>query len=1176
MSTPTTQNRSWYILLPLLMLALVFALAFLMAGSGAAQDAQDFSVLGGGVQISDSLDDGTLREAKRSHRLIVQLASPPLAQYMARNGQMELNAQSPDAQSYVAQIEAEQATAISAMAQALPGATVSTYINELEQEVEATYQITFNGFAVDPGEMDTEEARRILRQLPGVTGVYYDYAYYPDLYASLDLIDAPDLWGEAEVGGRENAGAGVKFASVDGGIHHEAPMFDGTGWSYPPGYPLGETENTNGKIIVSRVYFRTWDPPIPEDSFAWPAVGATSHGVHTSSTAVGNVVTDAEYLGAPLPTMSGVAPGAWAMSYRVFYNSVTGDGSFYTAEGIAAIEDAVADGADVINNSWGGGPGSIGGEGDPLDTALRNAVQAGVFVSMSAGNAGPGLGTGDHPSEDYINVAATTKPGAYAAGELSVTAPEPVTTTLQNIPFAPAGFGDPLPYGTVVSYTFISSMSVDPANVEGCSPFPANAFDGVAALIRRGTCDFSQKVYYAQQAGAEFAIIYNHATGGDGLVNMGAGAFADQVTIPSLFIGNTAGEAMVDWYATHGDDSEVTLDLVAFAVPGNPADYVIDFSSRGPSAAGGLKPDIAAPGVNIMAQGYDPAAAGTEAEHLGYGQASGTSMASPHIAGSAAVILQARPDWSPAQIKSALMTTSVYTNIYNADSSVALPLDIGAGRVDLTNVTDPGVILDPPSAGFGYVVQGSDPISQEIQVTSVAATSQTYALSTITFGTDFDDEITSFGFSVSPASITLSPGETETIVITFDPDDAMGIGEAQGYVVMDGSSYDAHMPVWARVQMPDEATADVLILDSDFSPLDLDPPEFLDYLWYYTSTLTNLGISYDVWDALDNAGQDVSVPEPAVLASYDAVIYFTGDFYLPNGSFTVPTPLTEQDTNRLVEYANNGGVIIAMGQDAASVLQDTFLLEAIFGVESLQDSVTDENLPNLPVVPYGEGPPAFDDIVLDLSGSGDGAANQYYIEELEPQDDSLDNIEGEPDVYQELLRYPGPYNIEEGLVGIAHRDQPTLEYPTIGYLGRSIFTSFGLEGVNNDTDTTTREELIATFLAWAMDEPEASIEVLPYPEGSEVTVFEASVTSPISGTTGFRYRWDFGDGSAYAGPFESAMASHDYALCGSYTVRVEVVDSWGNSAIGSTEVTVTEDCEYLIYMPFVQVFADEP
>src|SRR5690606_31526042 len=150
-------------------------------------------------------------------------------------------------------------------------------------------------------------------------------------------------------------------------------------------------------------------------------------------------------------------------------------------------------------------------------------------------------------------------------------------------------------------------------------------FDGVAAVISRGTCEFGVKVLNAENAGAEFVIVYNNA--GDDLISMGPGAVGDQVTISSIFIGQTAGEAIVDWYDTNGTDSEFTLDLIAFPIPGNPADYVIDFSSRGPSAAGGLKPDIAAPGVNIMAQGYDPANAGTEAEHLGYGQASGTSMA---------------------------------------------------------------------------------------------------------------------------------------------------------------------------------------------------------------------------------------------------------------------------------------------------------------------------------------------------------------------------------------------------------------------------------------------------------------------------------------------------------------------------------------------------------------------
>src|SRR5690606_12428571 len=103
-------------------------------------------------------------------------------------------------------------------------------------------------------------------------------------------------------------------------------------------------------------------------------------------------------------------------------------------------------------------------------------------------------GNGDHPSEEYINIAATTKRGAYAAGELSVTAPEPVPAPLQDIPFQPATFGEPLPYGTVISYTFVAAAVVDPTNGQGCNPFPANTFDGVAAVISRGTCEFGVKV----------------------------------------------------------------------------------------------------------------------------------------------------------------------------------------------------------------------------------------------------------------------------------------------------------------------------------------------------------------------------------------------------------------------------------------------------------------------------------------------------------------------------------------------------------------------------------------------------------------------------------------------------------------------------------------------------------
>ena len=134
-------------------------------------------------------------------------------------------------------------------------ASVSTFINETGAEEPAAYQVAFNGMSVDPGTADRKAAMLALFKLPGVKNVYLDYAHEPDLYTSTGLINAPEVWESAAVGGRANAGAGIKVASMDGGVHKDAPMFSGEGFSYPPDFPptgLGLTDNNNGKIIASR------------------------------------------------------------------------------------------------------------------------------------------------------------------------------------------------------------------------------------------------------------------------------------------------------------------------------------------------------------------------------------------------------------------------------------------------------------------------------------------------------------------------------------------------------------------------------------------------------------------------------------------------------------------------------------------------------------------------------------------------------------------------------------------------------------------------------------------------------------------------------------------------------------------------------------------------------------
>ena len=1125
--------------------------------------------------LVDPTSDGPQQAAVRSsHRLVVELASPPLAAWLkasdavrTANGRLDLA--SPEAKSYIEKLEAEQAAFVSEMKAAMPSAAVGEYLNEQGDKIALSYQVAFNGVTVETGNVDKDVARKTLARLPGVKAVHLDYAYDPDLYASVPLINAAAAYNNPVIGGMVNAGKGIKAASMDGGAHHAAAMFDGTGYSYPVGWPaggLGLTANNNGKIIASRAYFRTWDPPSAGDENPWPGTLGTPHGTHTSSTMAGNQAVASFY--GITQTVAGVAPAAWVMSYRVFYNSITNNGSFYLAEGLAALEDIAMDGADVLNNSWGGGPGSAGGEFDALDAALQNVAAAGTFVSMSNGNAGPNTGTSDHPSSDYINVAASQSGGTFAAGRLSVTAPTPISPTLQSIPFTTAAFGATFPPGSVNTFDYLPSAVVSPTNVLGCSPWPAGTFTGKAAMIQRGTCEFGVKVLNAERGGAIFVVVYNNTANGDTLTTMGAGAVGNQVTIPSVLIGNSRGTRMVTWYNLYGAASEVTLDNTAYQT-GNTPDVIANFSSRGPGVGLTLKPDITAPGVNILAQGYG---VGTgEARHLGFGQASGTSMASPHIAGSAALIRQIHPAWSNAYIKSALMSTSKYLGIYNADGTPAQPLDMGAGRVDLTHAADPGVILNPPSVGFGQVFTGTTTV-KHVMVTSVGSATETYDLSTLKVsGAAFTYTPSTVlpGFSVSPSQITLAPGASTQITVTFDTA-GTAIGDNQGFIVMDRAVYDAHFPVWGRVAPT--PTGNVLIIDNDGS----SSLGHLEYVGYYTRTLTTLGMTYDVLDTDASAGAASNfLPNAATLSSYKAIIYFTGDNFSWNGRFTVPTPLTARDMERLVEYANQGGVIFAMGQDLTSVLNSTgssasFFYSSVLGGSYLQDSVTDENLPSLPVIPLPQAPKDMQGIALDLSvsASGDGADNQGYIDEIETE------IYNDPpfpnNYYYPLMKYPGSFNVQDGTVAMAHREQPTLEKPGVSYFGRSIFTTFGLEGVNNGvTGATSREQLLTAFMKWATDAPAATIQNVTPLNASDLSMFRVTLTSNITTTTGVKYRWDFGDGTPFTTFSTSRTVGHTYAFCGTYEVRVEAVGSLGNSAIGTLTVPVSNCTTKLWFLPSI-------
>jgi subtilisin family serine protease len=1145
-----------------------------------------------------------------SHRLIVELESPPIVEWAQGrtdeglwNERQQLDVDAPAARQYERQLQMEQDAFVKQLKVAIPGARVATFINEFQTEEEARYTILLNGLSIEAGlDADLDQLEAKLRELPGVKEVYRDYAHQPTLYASVPLIDAPAIWNSPQIGGMENAGAGVKFASVDGGILAEAAMFDGEGYEYPVGYPLGYVANTNGKVIVSRVYFRTWDPPAPGDEFAFPGERGTSHGQHTSSTAVGNHVT-ADYNGVEIE-LTGVAPRAYAMSYRVFYYSTQGIGSVYSTESIAALEDVVRDKADVVNNSWGGGSYGHGAPGDATDQALVNCWKAGIFVSMSNGNSGPKKFSGDHPSPEYINVGNTTTTGRFVTDGINVTAPEPVSDTLKHLAMEPAAFGDILEGGKIYGpYPYVSGQFVNPENFEGCEPWPEGAFEGKAAVISRGACEFGKKVYYAQEAGAQFVVIHNDEARGDALVRMSGGEFGISVTIGATFVGYTSGMKLTDWQAAHPEEAQLNASTQVYQA-GNVPDVLVGGSSRGPATTYRLDPDIAAPGTNILAQGYGDGP-GIE-RHMGYGQASGTSMASPHVAGAAALLRQVHPEWPNDYIKSALMSTSKYMDVYldSAHTIPAQPLDMGAGRLNLTHATDPGVILDPPLLSYGLVKRGKKP-SIEVAVTNVYTEAETYQLSSLDTSGGFTETVEVAGLSFEPESVTIEPGETVTVTVTWDTTAvANEYDDNQGYLVLAGEKHEAHMPAWIRVAYP-KKLADVLLLDNDGSSLDYEIREafygegnvvtFTNYITYYTDILDTLGYTYEVLDydaitnlpALMNGSQQL--PDANELLQYGNILHFTGDNPLPT--------LNNPDLDQLHEFVTQGHGYVGFGQDLSSVLRSnnpddpddgTSFFLSDNGVQFLQDSINAEQVFTTTVQPlYGVRGSPFAGLALDMSATGDGAGNQVFVDELRP---NLSPNQTFDQSMMPLLLYPGPTAKENGYVAARNYGMRSLERPVLSWWGRTAYFGFGLEGINDDTGYLSRLELGERALGLVMDEATATISATVNAAHQE-TFFEAYMDSTHGGDA-VTLRWDFGDGTPYTDVWpvqkpEDANdppynAGHIYARPGEYTVRVEATNELGTTAIGVLDIVVGEvlpESEYIdrwsfIFVPFTSKLFD--
>ena len=592
---------------------------------------------------------------------IVKLENEPLTSLASSSASAKgnkLNLNSANAKKQMNRLAKERAQFANALKAKIPNATVERY-----------YDTVFNGVVVT----STEDIYEQLKNVAGVTRVFREEMSHASMDTSVSLINATKVW--EQMGGAENAGKGVKVAVIDTGIRPENPMFSDEGFTAPESLPMDDychsvADFCNNKLIVARSPTPTFEVH-PDEHFS--PLGYGSHGSHVAGTSVGNK-TSIEFEGTEVD-ISGVAPGAYLMVYKGLFTTPSGGGSGSNVMLLEMLDWAVKDGADVINNSWGGGAG-----GDPANSvyadAFMAAEEAGVVVVSAAGNDGPEAQTIGCPScvESGITVANTTH-GRFFANSVDFEGDSLLALEGNNYLLE-----------TDITLPVVASFKVEEANFEGCLPYADAYFSDSIALISRGACSFSDKAANAKAAGAEAIIVYNSSA------SQPIPMYLPDAEIPSVMISMADGLSIVE---SLGDEAvEVTINAeVSRVIAPAFADNMADSSSRGPGGDhDSLKPDIAAPGTDILSA-FSPDDSGVQ-----FGTMTGTSMASPHVAGAAAVMKSLYPDWSATDIKTALTSTSKTSGILKQDAETPVDaFDVGAGRLDLEMASKAMVTFDKPS-----------------------------------------------------------------------------------------------------------------------------------------------------------------------------------------------------------------------------------------------------------------------------------------------------------------------------------------------------------------------------------------------------------------------------------------------------------------------------------------------
>jgi subtilisin family serine protease len=646
-----------------------------------------------------------------------------------------------------------------------------------------SFGIALNGFVA---KLTEAQAAKLASQ-KDVTMVLKDQMRYPTTDSSPAFLGLTDAGGAYAKG---YTGEDVVIGVIDSGIWPEHPSFADDG-SYGPS-PIGPLDDSrpncefgntahnsndvpfecNNKLLGARQMIDTYRFFIGAEADEYDSARDDSgHGTHTASTAGGNAGVEASMYGIPRGTVSGIAPRARIIAYKGLGNL----GGF-TSDLAAAIDQAVADGVDVINYSIGGGASGPGAD----EIAFLFADAGGVFVATSAGNSGPGPFSLGNPG---------TMPWMTTVG----------ASTQDRFFEGTANLGDGSSYtGASITAGAASATLVDAADAGGDLCIPGTLDPGVVSgkivLCRRGAIARAGKSLAVFQAGGVGTILYNNSDE-DNL-------FTDTHWTPTVHIDNTPGLAIKAYIASAGASATASIDCCAVGELPNAPSMTI-FSSRGPNPVSPdiIKPDITAPGIQILA-GNSPTPIGGFPGEL-FQAIAGTSMSSPHIAGIFALLKQAHPDWSPAMARSAIMTTA-YQDVKDNDRvSDADPFDMGAGHVNPNGQANKGSMFQPGLAyhaglfeyaaytcgeDFGVFTPGSCDFLESIGVPSEAynlnlpsigiaelAGTQTVTRTVTSVARESGwrdyavsvDAPPGYDVTVSPSSFSLKRGETATYEVTF-------------------------------------------------------------------------------------------------------------------------------------------------------------------------------------------------------------------------------------------------------------------------------------------------------------------------------------------------------------------------------------------------------------------------